>query len=126
MADSVITDHYALYHDDCINVLAGLPDESMHLSVYSPPFGGLYNYSSDERDLSNALDYDEFEKHYEFVVRQLSRVTMPGRMTAVHCMDIPTGNTGLDQLRDFPGDVIRLHKRCGWEYVARYHVWKER
>jgi len=121
----IVTKDYALYNGDCIDVMGQLPDESMHLSVYSPPFGGLYTYSSDERDLSNCLNYDEFMAHYAFVVRELHRVTLPGRMTAVHTMDIPTGNTGLDHLRDFSGDVIRLHEREGWAYCARYHVWKE-
>lgn len=125
MADRVITPQYALYHEDCMAVMAALPAESVHLSVYSPPFGGLYHYSSDERDLSNALDYEEFFTHYAFVLKELHRLTLPGRMTAVHCMDIPTGNTGLDALRDFPGDVIRAHRDHGWAYVARYHVWKE-
>ena len=124
-SDSVITDRYAIYLGDCIEVMDKLPAESVHLSVYSPPFGGLYTYSSDPRDLSNAIDRGEFFEHYEFVVRALHRVTMPGRMSAVHCMDIPTGNTGLDNLYDFSGDVIRLHLRCGFEYVARYHIWKE-
>ena len=124
-SDSVITDSYAIYLGDCIEVMDKLPAESVHLSVYSPPFGGLYTYSSDPRDLSNAIDRGEFFEHYEFVVRALHRVTMPGRMSAVHCMDIPTGNTGLDNLYDFSGDVIRLHLRCGFEYVARYHIWKE-
>lgn len=125
MADRVITSQYALYHEDCMAVMAALPAESVHLSLYSPPFGGLYHYSSDERDLSNALDYDEFFTHYAFVLKELHRLTLPGRMSAVHCMDIPTGNTGLDTLRDFPGDVIRAHRDHGWAYVARYHVWKE-
>ena len=120
-----ITDQYALYNGDCIEVMRGLPAESVHLTVYSPPFGGLYQYSSDARDLSNCLNRDEFFEHYEYVVRELHRVTLPGRMSAVHCMDIPTGNTGLDSLLDFPGEVIRLHERLGWKYVARYHVWKE-
>jgi DNA modification methylase len=120
-----IAEQFALYNGDCIEVMSGLPAESIHLSIYSPPFAGLYTYSSDERDLSNCLNYDEFFEHYAFVVRELHRVTLPGRMSAVHCMDIPTGNTGLDHLRDFPGDVIRLHAREGWAYVARYHVWKE-
>lgn len=120
-----ITKDYAIYNDDCIKVMKSLPDGSVHLTVYSPPFGGLYNYSSDARDLSNCIDYDEFMTHYEYVVREKHRITMPGRMSAVHCMDIPTGNTGLDHLRDFPGDIIRLHEKCGWKYVARYHVWKE-
>jgi DNA modification methylase len=108
-----------------MEVMAALPDNSIHFSVYSPPFAGLYQYSSSERDLSNSRDYDEFFEHYEHVVREKARVTMPGRMTAVHCMDVPTGNTGKDTLRDFPGDIIRLHARLGFAYVARYHVWKE-
>lgn len=120
-----IADRYALYNGDCIEVLGALPKESVHLSIYSPPFGGLYQYSSDERDLSNCLDYEEFFEHYKFCVDALHRVTMPGRMSAVHTTDIPTGNTGLDHLKDFSGDVIRLHVQNGWQYVARYHVWKE-
>jgi hypothetical protein len=121
-----ITDRYALYHGDCMEVMPSLPDGSIHLSVYSPPFAGLYHYSSSDRDLSNARDYDEFFLHYEFIVRELFRVTMPGRMTAVHCMDVPNSNTGKgDTLKDFPGDIIRMHERNGWGYVARYHVWKE-
>lgn len=120
-----ITDAYALYRGDCTEVLKDWPAESVHLSVYSPPFGGLYQYSSDERDMSNCISRDEFFAHYEFLVKELHRVTLPGRMSAVHCMDIPSGNTGLDHLSDFPGDIIRLHERNGWSYVARYHVWKE-
>jgi hypothetical protein len=123
--DSKVTQDYALYNGDCMEVMRSLPDASVHLSVYSPPFGGLYNYSSDPRDLSNCLDYAEFFEHYAFVVGEVHRLTMPGRMSAVHCMDIPTGNTGLDHLRDFPGDLIRLHEKHGFAYVARYHVWKE-
>ena len=120
-----IKENYALYNGDCIDTLRAFKDASIHLSLYSPPFAGLYVYSSDERDLSNAIDRAEFYRHYEFVVNELHRVTLPGRMTAVHCMDIPTGNSGLDHLIDFPGDVIRLHEKCGWSYIARYHIWKE-
>jgi len=75
--------------------------------------------------LSNCLNRDEFMKHYEFVVKEIHRITHPGRFTAVHCMDIPSGNTGLDSLYDFSGDIIKLHERNGWSYVARYHIWKE-
>jgi DNA modification methylase len=121
----VITDVYALYQGDCIEVMHSMPDASVHLSLYSPPFGGLYQYSSDEADLSNCLNKAEFFEHYRFVVRELWRLTLPGRMTAVHCADIPSGNTGLDRLYDFSGDVIRLHEEHGWSYTARYHVWKE-
>lgn len=123
--DQVLTDRYALYNGDCLEVMPSFPEASMHLSIYSPPFAGLYQYTSSERDLSNSRTYDEFFDHYEFVVRELHRLTVPGRISAVHCMDIPTGNTGRDALRDFPGDIIRLHARCGFDYVARYHVWKE-
>ena len=123
--DQEITDRYALYNGDCLEVLPTLPDGSIHLSVYSPPFAGLYHYTSSERDLSNCRSYDEFFEHYGYVVGEIARVTMPGRITAVHCMDVPTGNTGCDALTDFPGDIIRLHARHGFDYVARYHVWKE-
>jgi len=121
----VIGERYAAYNGDCMEVMSALPDKSIHLSVYSPPFGGLYHYSSSERDLSNCKDYGQFFEHYTFVVRELHRVTMPGRMTAVHCMDVPSGNSGTDFLRDFPGDIIRLHEREGWNYIARYAIWKE-
>jgi hypothetical protein len=123
----VITDRYALYLDDCLEVMPAFPDGSVHFSIYSPPFAGLYHYSSSPRDLSNNRDYEEFLAHYEYVVREITRLTMPGRTTAVHCMDVPSGNTGSgsDCLIDFPGDIIRLHARCGFMYVARYSVWKE-
>lgn len=124
--DQRITEKSAIYHGDCVEVMQGLPDGKVHLSVYSPPFGGLYHYSSNERDLSNCDDYDQFFAHYEFVVRELHRITMPGRITAVHCMDVPRSNSGkADSYIDFPGDIIRLHERLGWRFVARYAVWKE-
>ena len=124
--DQKITDNYAIYHGDCMEVMPGLPDNSIHLSVYSPPFAGLYHYSSSDRDLSNNRNYEEFFQHYEYVVRELHRLTMPGRMTAVHCMDVPNSNTGRgDSMTDFPGDIIRLHAKANFDYVARYSVWKE-
>jgi DNA modification methylase len=120
-----ITDKYAIYNGDCIEVMNGLPNESIHLSVYSPPFGGLYHYSSDDRDLSNNDDYKEFFNHYEFVVKEIARITKSGRCTAVHCMDVPSGNSGTDHLIDFPGDIIRLHEKHGFNYIARHAIWKE-
>lgn len=125
VSDQKVTDKYAIYNGDCIEVMKAMPDASLHLSIYSPPFGGLYCYSSNDRDLSNCRDYEQFFEHYTFVVRELARLTMPGRMTAVHCMDVPTGNSGDDDLIDFAGDIIRLHEREGWKYKARYAVWKE-
>lgn len=123
--DQTITDDYAIYNGDCMEVLPTLPDGSIHLSVYSPPFCGLYQYSSSDRDLSNCAGYDDFFEQYAFIVQEIHRATMPGRLTGVHCMDVPSGNTGRDHLMDFPGDIIRLHARLGFDYVARYHVWKE-
>jgi DNA modification methylase len=123
--DQLIADEYALYNGDCIEVMGAVPDEKIHFSIYSPPFGGLYHYSSDERDISNSADYSEFLDHYGFVVRDLRRITMPGRLSAVHCTDIPSGNSGQDHLIDLPGDIIRLHEREGWHFVARHTIWKE-
>ncbi len=123
--DSVITDQYAIYNGDCIEMMQKLPLESIHLSVYSPPFGGLYHYSSDERDLSNCPSYAEFFEHYAYVVAELARLTLPGRCTAVHCMDVPSGNSGSDHYIDFPGDIIRLHEQHGFRFIARHAIWKE-
>jgi DNA modification methylase len=123
--DQAITDRYAIYLGDACEVMPQLPPASIHLSIYSPPFGGLYHYSSSERDLSNCSDYRGFFEHYAFIVREIARLTIPGRMTAVHCMDIPSGNSGTDYLVDFPGDIIRLHEREGFRYAARYAIWKE-
>jgi len=120
-----LTDDYAIYLADCCEVMPKLPSSRVHLSIYSPPFAGLYQYSSSERDLSNCLNHAQFFEHYEFIVRELYRLTRPGRMTAVHCMDVPSGNSGTDHLTDFPGDIIRLHEKIGFHYIARYHVWKE-
>lgn len=124
--DQQITDRWAVYNGDCMEVMASYPADSLHLSIYSPPFAGLYHYSSSERDLSNNVDYDSFFAHYEHVTRELARITMPGRRTLVHCMDVPRSNSGRnDSLMDFPGDIIRMHERLGFVYTGRYHVWKE-
>jgi len=134
--DQTLTNDYALYNADCIEVMRSLPDDTVDLSVYSPPFCGLYNYSSDPMDLSNCRDYSEFFVHYGYVVAELARLTKAGRISAVHCMDVPgTGNgetarmgcganvgTGLI---DFPGDIIRLHEKHGWQFCGRRAIWKE-
>ena len=125
VAAQTITDRYALYNGDCIEVMAAMPDDKLHFSIYSPPFAGLYHYSSHERDLSNAGSYEEFMEHYGFVIRELNRITMPGRLTAVHATDVPLSNTGKDALLDFPGDVVRAHEREGWQYTGRHCIWKE-
>ncbi len=122
----LITDQYAIYNGDSCEVLPTLPNESVHLSIYSPPFGGmLYQYSSDPADFSNSKDYGEFFEHFGFLARELHRVTVPGRMTAVHCQDIAVMKGDANYLIDFSGDLIREHEKNGWKYIARYHVWKE-
>lgn len=132
--DQHVTDRYAMYLGDSIDVMAEFPDNSVHAAVYSPPFaygeegpgaGGLYKYSSSPRDLSNAGSLADFLTMYEFFVKELHRITMPGRLHGIHCMDTPMGNSGGDVLYDFPGDVIRLHQRLGFDWIARHAIWKE-
>lgn len=120
-----INDRWAIYNGDCIEVMEGIPDNSIHLSVYSPPFGGLYTYSSNDRDLSNNIDYDGFMEHYGYCVTAINRITMPGRITAVHCSEVPSSNCGKDSLNDLPGDIIRLHVECGFVFIGRVNIWKE-
>ena len=127
--DQVLTGRYCLYNGDCIDVMGRLPDGSIHASIYSPPFCGIYVYSSSERDLSNARSYREFFEHYAFVVREIHRLTLPGRITAVHCMDVPRdGANAGGGLMDFPGDIIRLHEEIGFRLLDRrkadWHIGK--
>jgi len=128
--DQTITDNYAIYNGDAAEVLEKLPDKSVHLSIYSPPFaseagGALYNYSSSIRDLSNARSYKEFFEHYRFIVEQIHRITLPGRISAVHCMDVPMAGANICGYSDFPGDIIRLHRDIGFDYLPRISIWKE-
>lgn len=134
--DSVITKEYALYNGDCVEVMKSLPDNKIDMSVYSPPFCGLYNYSSDERDLSNCATYQLFFEHYDFVIAEIARITKPGRLSYVHTMDVPGKGNGATArmgvganvgsgLIDFPGDVIRAHEKHGFEYCGRRAIWKE-
>lgn len=128
--DQEITEHYAIYNGDSCEVLPTIPDESIHLSVYSPPFatdggGCLYRYTSSPRDLSNCRSYGEFFDHYEFIVSQIARVTMPGRLSAVHCTDVPSKGANIAGYIDFPGDIIRLYEKYGFDYLPRICIWKE-
>lgn len=128
--DQLITDNYALYNGDCAEVLEDISDESIHHVIYSPPFASLYGsslyqYSSSPRDLSNCNDYETFFKQYEFVVKHIYRIMMPGRICAVHCMDVPNRYSLDIEYTDFPGDIIRLHQRLGFKYKGRHCIWKE-
>src|SRR5699024_2427924 len=124
--DQLITDRYAIYNGDSMEVMAELPDDSIHATIYSPPFGGLYHYSSDERDLSNARDYAEFWEMYEYFIREKYRITILGRCSGVHAALVPSSNSGKgDSYTDFPGDIIRAHQAAGWQFIARHVIWKE-
>lgn len=123
--DQLVTDRFAIYNADSMNVMQAMPDCTIDASIYSPPFSGLYIYSSNDRDVSNARNYDEFGEHYGMFIEELFRITKPGRMTAVHAAPVPSGNCGKDALKDFPGDVIRWHQARGWEWIARHAIWKE-
>lgn len=120
-----ITERYAVYCGDCVEVMREFPPESVHLALYSPPFAGLYQYSSDDRDLSNSIDHDEFFAHYGHVIDGVARLLLPGRISAVHCMDIPLSNAGCDAMFDLPGRIIAEHERRGFAYGGRRTIWKE-
>jgi DNA modification methylase len=120
--DQVITPEYAIYNSDCMEVLPTLPDNSIDLSVYSPPFAALYTYSSSPRDFSNVETTEQFLDQYEYLVKEMARVTKPGRINAIHVTDI-CDVTGT--LSDFPNKIIELHKANGFEYKNKITVWKE-
>jgi DNA modification methylase len=120
--DQLHTDSYSIYNGDCMDVITELENESIDLSVYSPPFAGLYNYSSSERDFSNCESKEQFLEQYDYLIKEMSRVTKPGRINAVHCTDV-FDNTS--RLWDFPHEVIKLHEKYGFEYRNRITIWKE-
>jgi DNA modification methylase len=120
--DQIITENYAIYNGDCMEVLPTLGTESVDLVVYSPPFAGLYNYSSSEKDFSNCESKEQFLEQYEFMVKEMSRVTKKGRINAVHVTDVHTNTC---HLWDFPHEVIRIHEKYGFDYRNRITIWKE-
>jgi len=118
----LVTEDYAIYNSDCMLVLPTLDKESIDLSIYSPPFAGLYNYSSSENDFSNCESKEQFLQQYEYLISEISRVTKPGRITAVHCTDVHDNTC---RLWDFPHEIIKLHEKHGFEYRNRITIWKE-
>lgn len=122
-----VTDRYAAYNADCVEVVSQLPTDSVGFSVYSPPFAHLFIYSDSERDMGNVKNEAEFFAQYGFLLREIYRATKPGRLTAVHCSDLPrTKSThGEVGLYDMPGDIIRAHQEAGWTYHSRITVWKD-
>jgi DNA modification methylase len=122
-----ITDNYALYHGDCVEVLPLLPDESIGLSIFSPPFAELYTYSDEIADMGNSKDYKEFFTAFRFVVKDLHRLTMQGRNVCVHCMDLPIqkGKEGYIGLRDFSNMIRDAFENEGFIYHSRITIWKD-
>jgi len=120
--DQLVTEKYAIYNSDCMLVLPSLENESIDLSVYSPPFAGLYNYSSSEADFSNCENKEQFLDQYDYLVKEIARVTKKGRISAVHVTDV-FDNTC--RLWDFPHEVIKIHEKYGFEYRNRITIWKE-
>ena len=118
-------DNYQAIHGDCVDVLAQMPDASIGFSVYSPPFGSLFVYSESAADMGNSTD-DEFAKHYSYMVREKFRITMPGRLTAVHCSDLPMTKwrEGAVGIKDFSGQIIQIHQDAGWILHGRRTIWK--
>lgn len=133
MADGVVNclnaklgERFAAYQGDCVDVMRQMPDESIDFSVYSPPFGSLFVYSDSIADMGNSSSDGEFAKHYGFEVQEKFRLTKPGRITAVHCSDLPLTKwkDGAVGIKDFSGDIIRIHEEAGWILHGRRTIWK--
>jgi len=124
--DQYETDRYCLINGDSCEIMSALPSDSIGLSVYSPPFSSLYTYSNSDRDLGNSKSDDEFFTHFEFIVKELYRILMPGRIMAVHCMNLPTSKErdGYIGIKDFRGDLIRLFQSVGFIYHSETCIWK--
>ena len=119
--------NWVLYHGDCTEVVRGLPDESIHYTVFSPPFASLYTYSASPRDMGNCSNDDDFAEHFGYLVPELLRVTKPGRLLSFHCMTMPTSKArdGYIGLRDFRGELIRMFQSAGWIYHSEVCIWKD-
>jgi DNA modification methylase len=119
---------WSLYHGDSVEIIKGLPSNSLHFTIFSPPFSSLYTYSNSERDMGNCRDDKQFFKHFgEFLVPELLRVTMPGRLLSFHCMNLPTSKQthGVIGIRDFRGDLIRVFTNAGWIFHSEVCIWKD-
>lgn len=121
-----INEKFSLYNGDSVEVLKGIPDNSIHYSIFSPPFASLYTYSNSDRDMGNSKTDDEFYEHFTFLVKELYRVTMPGRLLSFHCMNLPTSKVrdGVIGIKDFRGLLIRIFTDAGWIYHSEVCIWK--
>jgi DNA modification methylase len=123
----IITDRYAIYNQDCVDIARNIPDDSIHYSITSIPFASLYTYSNSERDFGNCRSRTEFYEHYQFLVNEWLRIMMPGRLVSIHCMNLPTSkvNDGYIGLIDFRGDIIRIMQNAGFIYHSEVCIWKD-
>lgn len=121
-----VNEKFSLYNGDSVEVLKGIPDNSIHYSIFSPPFASLYTYSNSDRDMGNSKTDDEFYEHFTFLVKELYRVTMPGRLLSFHCMNLPTSKVrdGVIGIKDFRGLLIRIFTDDGWIYHSEVCIWK--
>lgn len=122
-----IDDRYAMYNGDCVEVLKGITDNSIHYSIFSPPFASLYTYSNSDRDMGNSASDNEFYEHFKYLISELYRVTMPGRLLSFHCMDLPMmkSRDGVIGLKDFPGELIKMFAEAGFIYHSKVTIWKD-
>lgn len=122
----MINDRYAVYNADCVEVTKQIPDNSIHYTLFSPPFASLYTYSNSDRDMGNCKGDDEFVEHFKFLAKELYRVTMPGRLLSFHCMDLPLlkSKDGVIGLKDFPAILRQIFEECGFIYHSRVTIWK--
>lgn len=121
-----VNEKFSLYNGDSVEALKGIPDNSIHYSIFSPPFASLYTYSNSDRDMGNSKTDDEFYEHFTFLVKELYRVTMPGRLLSFHCMNLPTSKVrdGVIGIKDFRGLLIRIFTDAGWIYHSEVCIWK--
>jgi DNA modification methylase len=124
---SMVTPNWTMHLADCVDLARELPTDSIHYSVYSPPFESLYTYSNSERDMGNSKDTSEFWQHYKFLIAETMRVMMPGRLVSVHCMNLPTSKVrdGYIGIRDFRGEIIRAFEESGFIYHSEVCIWKD-
>lgn len=122
-----INEHFALYNGDCVEVVKGLPENSIHYSIFSPPFSSLFTYSNSDRDMGNSKNDQEFFEHFKFLIKELYRVIMPGRLVSFHCMNLPTSKThhGYIGIKDFRGELIRAFEAEGWIFHSEVCIWKD-
>jgi DNA modification methylase len=125
--DLTISDRYSLFHGDCMPIVAGMPESSVHYSIFSPPFASLYTYSNSFRDFGNVRTHSEFYEHMDYLVGELFRVTVPGRLLSFHCMDLPTSKErdGMIGLSDFRGELVQLFQKHGWILHSQVVIWKD-